>query len=268
MDSDQSIKKVVKEKYGELAKKQSTGACGWSAEISTCCSGYGASAEDYSQLTGYNPSADLKLGCGIPSEVAQIKRGDTVVDLGSGAGNDAFVVRALVGEIGRVIGIDMTDAMVEKARRNAETLQYSNVEFRLGEIEAIPIPDSTADVVISNCVLNLVPNKKSAFREVFRVLKSGGHFSISDVVLTQPLPNSARMATDLYSQCISGALLKEDYLAEIHDAGFKNIHIAIEKPRPVPNDLLREALTVEEYAALDFSKPLALSITVYGEKPQ
>lgn len=268
MESDKKIKEMVQEKYGQIAKQQVGGGCGCQAEKSICCGGYGASAEDYSQIAGYRPSADLRLGCGIPSEVAQINPGDTVIDLGAGAGNDAFVVRALVGESGRVIGIDMTEAMVERARKNAESLGYSNVDFRLGEIEALPIPDDTADVVISNCVLNLVPDKKSAFREVFRVLKPGGHFSISDVVLTQPLPESARKAADLYSQCVSGALLKEDYLAIIDNAGFKNIRVVIEKTKPVSEDLLKVALTAEQYASLDLSKPLALSVTVYGEKPR
>ena len=266
MKSDEGIKGLVKEKYGQIAKQASSEGCGCGSQKS-CCSGYGVASEDYTQLAGYNPNADLHLGCGIPTEVAQIKAGDVVVDLGSGAGNDAFVARALVGETGKVIGIDMTEEMVNKARGNATNLKYANVEFRLGEIEKIPIVDDTADVVISNCVLNLVPSKQNAFSEIFRILKSGGHFSISDVVLTQRLPDSAKSAVELYSQCVSGALLKEEYLAIINETGFKNVRVAIEKPKPVPEDLLQQSLTVEELQALDRRKPLALSITVYAEKP-
>ena len=189
------------------------------------------------------------------------------MDLGSGAGNDAFVARALVGETGKVIGLDMTEAMIEKARKNAASLKFTNVEFRLGEIEKMSIADNTADVVVSNCVLNLVPSKKKAFSQTFQILKPMGHFSISDVVLTQPLPASAQTAAELYAGCVAGALLKEEYLAIIKETGFKNVKVVIEKPLNVPEDLLKQHLSAAEMRSLDRSKPLALSITVYGEKP-
>ena len=184
----------------------------------------------------------------------------------SGAGNDVFVARALAGETGKVIGIDMTEAMVDKARGHAARLGYTNVEFRLGEIENMPVPDNTADVVISNCVLNLVPNKVKAFSEMRRILKPGGHFSVSDVVLAQELPESAKKAAELYAGCVAGALPKDDYLTVISDAGFKNVKVVIEKPLAVPKETLAEALSPEELAQLDTSKPVALSITVRGEK--
>lgn len=266
MKNDEGIKELVKEKYTEIVKQSSGAGCRCGTD-SSCCTDYSTFSDDYTKLAGYNPDADLKLGCGIPTESAQIKSGDVVVDLGSGAGNDAFVARAMVGEKGRVIGIDMTEAMIEKARKNAAALKFANVEFRLGEIEKMPIADNTADVVISNCVLNLVPSKKKAFSETLRILKPKGHFSISDVVLTQPLPASAQTAAELYAGCVAGALLKEEYLAIIKEAGFCNVRVLIEKPLNVPEDLLKQHLSAAEYGSLDRSKPLALSITVYGEKP-
>lgn len=265
MKGEEGIKELVKEKYTEIVKSSGAACC--CGTDSGCCPDYSTFSDDYTKLAGYNPNADLKLGCGIPTEAAQIKAGDVVVDLGSGAGNDAFVARAIVGEKGQVIGIDMTEAMVEKARKNAAGLKFSNVEFRLGEIEKMPIADNTADVVISNCVLNLVPSKKKAFSETLRILKPKGHFSISDVVLTQPLPASAQTAAELYAGCVAGALLKEEYLAIIKETGFKNIKVVIEKPLNVPEDLLGQYVSAEELRSLDRSKPLALSITVYGEKP-
>jgi arsenite methyltransferase len=267
MSNDEGIKKIVKEKYSQIVK-QSSGATCCCGTDSGCCTDFSTFNDDYTKLAGYTPAADLKLGCGIPTEAAQIKAGDVVVDLGSGAGNDVFVARALVGEKGRVIGLDMTEAMIEKARKNAQTLRYTNVEFRLGEIESMPIADNTADVVISNCVLNLVPSKKQAFAETLRILKPGGHFSISDVVLTQELPPSAKSAAELYSGCVAGALLKKDYLAIVEEAGFKNIRVVIEKPLQVPQDLLAQYVSAEDLRSLDKTKPLALSITVYAEKPR
>lgn len=265
MKNDKSIKELVKEKYSQIVK--SSGATCCCGTDSSCCTDYSTFSDDYTNLAGYNPEADLKLGCGIPTEAAQIKAGDVVVDLGSGAGNDAFVARAIVGKVGKVIGIDMTEAMVEKSRKNAASLKFNNVEFRLGEIEKMPIADNTADVVISNCVLNLVPDKRKAFCETFRILKPKGHFSISDVVLTQMLPASAQTAAELYAGCVAGALLKEEYLAIIQEAGFRNIKVVIEKPLNVPEYLLDQYISAEERASLDRTKPLALSITIYGEKP-
>ena len=204
MKTNQELKNIVKEKYGEIARQSKeqneTSCCGAGG-----CTDYTIMSEDYTNLSGYIADADLGLGCGLPTEFAQIKFGNTVVDLGSGAGNDAFVARSIVGETGRVIGIDMTEAMIAKAKLNAIKLNFSNVEFLLGDIENIPIENNTADVVVSNCVMNLVPNKQKAFSETFRILKSGGHFSISDIVLKGELPETLKNAATMYAGCVAGA---------------------------------------------------------------
>jgi len=263
------IKQVVKEKYGEIAKH------GKIHSSCSCCSSdtaadvdYTFFSEDYSKLEGYNPDADLGLGCGIPTDAAKIKPGDTVIDLGSGAGNDVFVARRLVGEAGRVIGIDMTQEMIEKAQENNRKLGYANVEFRFGEIENLPVEDNTANVVISNCVLNLVPDKLKAYQEIYRVLKSGGHFSISDIVLTGILPAKIQAAAEMYAGCVAGALMKEDYINCIRKAGFSNISVVKNKPMTIPDTMLSQLLSVEELKAFKASGSVILSITVYGQKPE
>lgn len=199
MSTDQEIKEMVKEKYGAIAQQSKevnqSSCCGSGCECGTV--EFSVMADDYSALPGYVPDADLALGCGLPTEFAQMKHGDTVVDLGSGAGNDCFVARSIVGESGHIIGIDMTVPMIEKARTNASKLGFSNVEFRLGDIENLPIDDDTADVVVSNCVMNLVPDKQKAFAETFRITKPGGHFSISDIVLRGELSDSLRHEASL-----------------------------------------------------------------------
>lgn len=208
--SEEELKQIVKDQYSQIAlqsKEQNESSC--CGSTSACCGDvntFSIMADEYKSLKGYNPDADLGLGCGLPTQFAKIKKGDTVVDLGSGAGNDCFVARAETGETGRVIGIDMTPAMVEKAKANAAKLGFSNVEFHLAEIENMPLNDNTADVVVSNCVLNLVPNKVNAFREVYRILKPGGHFSISDIVLTGELPVQMKAAATMYAGCVSGAV--------------------------------------------------------------
>ena len=260
------LKEVVKEKYSEIALKpivEETPCC-------SCCSTtgtYTSFSEDYSKLAGYAASADLKLGCGVPTEAARIKPGDTVLDLGSGAGNDAFVARSLVGEKGKVIGLDMTEAMIEKAERNAHTLGYSNVEFQLGEIEQMPLSDGTIDVVISNCVLNLVPDKRKAFSEILRVLRKGGHFAVSDMVLGRPLPEELKQAPELYAGCVAGAVMKKEYLQIIEDTGFKNVQVVIEKPRPLSDDVLRQYLSQVQLDQARREPDYLLSVTVYAEKP-
>ncbi|MBN8548351.1 MAG: arsenite methyltransferase [Deltaproteobacteria bacterium] len=267
MESAGDLKKLVKEKYSEIAKAEGCGSGCCCGVEETTASDYTIFAEDYAKLKGYNPDADLKLGCGVPTEFAKIKSGDVVIDLGSGAGNDAFVARALTGASGKVIGIDMTEAMIEKARRNADKLEFSNVEFRLGEIEDMPLPEATADVVISNCVLNLVPDKQRAFAEILRVLKPGGHFSISDVVLARALPEGLRKAAEMYAGCVSGALLREDYLNLISRQGFSNILIQAEKALSIPDDVLGKYLSAAEIAEFKSSGAAILSLTVYAEKP-
>jgi arsenite methyltransferase len=223
-------------------------------------------AEDYSKLSGYVADADLGLGCGLPTEFAHIKEGDTVVDLGSGAGNDAFVARSVVGAKGKVIGIDMTEKMVDKARANAVKLAFDNVEFRLGDIENMPLAAGIADVVVSNCVLNLVPDKQKAFQETFRILKNGGHFSVSDIVLSGELPENIKHAAEMYAGCVSGAIQKEQYLTIIAEAGFSNVQIQKERKINIPDEILKQYITDSEIAKLRNSGSSVVSITVYAEK--
>ena len=224
-------------------------------------------ADDYTTLEGYNPDADLGLGCGIPTQFAKIKEGDTVVDLGSGAGNDAFVARRYAGEKGKVIGVDFSTQMIEKARANVDKLGFNNIEFRQGDIEHLPLSADKADVVISNCVLNLVPNKKQVFSEIFRVLKQKGHFSISDIVLEGTLPESLQRAAEMYAGCVSGAITKNEYLALIHETGFKNISLLKEKKIIIPDHILSQYLDATELEAYHKQDPGIYSITVYAEKP-
>jgi len=267
MNDNSQIKEMVRQKYSEIAlqdnETNATSCCG-----STCCSTevYNIMNDEYDRLEGYNPDADLKLGCGLPTQFAKIKKGDTVVDLGSGAGNDCFVARHETGESGKVIGIDFTEAMIERARINAEKLNYNNVEFRFGDIEKIPITANMADVVVSNCVMNLVPDKPKAFAEVFRILKPGGHFSISDIVLTGELPERIKNAAEMYAGCVASAIQKNDYLKIIAEAGFKNITLQKEKAIIIPDDILNNYLNNEDRAVYHSNKNIIYSITVYGEK--
>ncbi len=268
MPTDQELKDLVREKYGNIALQDkdtnAASCCG-----ASCCSDevYNIMSEDYTQLKGYNADADLGLGCGLPTQFAKIQPGNVVIDLGSGAGNDAFIARAETGETGKVIGIDFTDAMITKARHNAEVRGFHNVEFRQGDIEQMPVSDNVADVIVSNCVLNLVPNKNGVFSEIFRVLKPGGHFSISDVVLTGNLPASLKETAEMYAGCVSGASQKEVYLELISQNGFQNITIQKEKAIIIPDDILEKYLTPEELAAFKSQQAGIFSITVYAEKP-
>lgn len=270
MTSNEDLKEMVKEKYGAIAgqgrDENQASCCG-----STCgCSEpeFTVMAEDYTRLPGYVPDADLALGCGLPTEYARISPGDTVVDLGSGAGNDCFVARSVAGEQGRVIGIDMTEAMIARARANAARLGFGNVEFRMGDIEAIPVEQNTADVVVSNCVMNLVPDKVRAFAETFRILKPGGHFSISDIVLVGELPEGLRDEAALYAGCISGAVQKEDYLGVIRGAGFANVTVQKERRIEVPREILLRHLSEAQLLDFETRRVGIFSITVYAEKPR
>jgi len=257
MTHEEKIKEMVKQSYSEIALQG--GCCG-----ADCCSGI--MNDDYSQLDGYNPDADLGLGCGLPTQFAKIKKGDVVIDLGSGAGNDCFVARAETGETGKVIGIDFTPAMIEKARSNAEKRGFKNVSFRQGDIEKIPVTANAADVIVSNCVLNLVPNKKAVFSEIYRVLKVGGHFSISDIVLTGELPEKIQTAAEMYAGCVAGASQKSDYLDFIEQAGFKNITLQKETSILIPDDILKNYLTEKEIEIYKANPSIIRSITVYAEK--
>jgi len=268
MVTDEQIKEMVQQKYSEIALQEKdvnqASCCG-----SGCCSTevYNIMSDDYSRLEGYNPDADLGLGCGLPTQFANIQKGNMVIDLGSGAGNDCFIARQETGEAGKVIGIDFTPAMIEKARANAEKLQFNNVEFRQGDIERMPVTANTADVIVSNCVLNLVPNKDGVFKEIFRVLKPGGHFSISDIVLDGSLPPKIQTAAEMYAGCVSGAIQKQDYLGLITNNGFTGITIQKEKVIAIPDDILAQYLTVDEIAQFKTSNTGIYSITVYAEKP-
>lgn len=262
----EDLKLIVKEKYSEIVRSndQSSSCCG----TSSCCSGtdYTVFSENYKDLKGYNPDADYSLGCGIPTEYAQIKPGDTVLDLGSGAGNDCFVARALAGENGKVIGVDMTEAMISKARKNNEKLGFSNVEFRHGDIENMPVEASGIDVVISNCVLNLVPDKDKAFAEIYRVLKPGGHMSVSDVVLRGVLPEKIQHAAEMYAGCVSGAIDIDLYLEKMKKSGLKNIKVQKEKMIILPDESLLNLLDRDELGEFRNSGSGIFSITVYAEK--
>ncbi|MBF0299517.1 MAG: arsenite methyltransferase [Oligoflexia bacterium] len=266
MDSSEKIKNIVKNKYGEIARNTSSSCCSGACGCGTGTTDYSFVGESYSGRSGYNPDADLNLGCGIPTDVANIKEGDTVVDLGSGAGNDAFVARSLVGQSGRVIGVDMTEDMIKKAKENNKKMGYLNVEFLFGEIEKLPIDDNVANVVISNCVLNLVPDKVKAFAEIYRVMKNGGHFSISDIVTTAELPNYIKSAAEAYTGCVAGALLEEDYLRIIKETGFVNIKVAKRRNISIPDDMLQTFLSSEEMIEFKKNEVGIFSITVYGEK--
>ncbi|RYD85271.1 MAG: arsenite methyltransferase [Verrucomicrobiaceae bacterium] len=268
MQTEQELKNLVREKYAQIAAQDKD------TNAASCCGAGGCSTEvynimsdDYTQLEGYNADADLGLGCGLPTQFAMIKPGQTVIDLGSGAGNDAFIARHEVGENGKVIGIDFTPEMIEKARQNAEVRGFNNVEFRQGDIEKMPVTANTADVIVSNCVLNLVPNKDGVFKEIFRVLKPGGHFSISDIVLVGNLPANIRNAAEMYAGCVSGAIQRDVYLELIKVNGFTSILVQKEKQIIIPDDILRNYLSESELESFKRSDVGIYSITVYAQKP-
>src|SRR6056297_1006057 len=261
------IKNIVKQKYDQIAKdsnrKNQSSCCGGS----DCCSGedYSVFNDDYSGLEGYNQEADLGLGCGIPVYYADLRRGDTVLDLGSGAGNDCFVARSMVGDVGFVYGLDFSKKMVTKARKNAIRMGYENMKFLLGEIEAMPLNDNTADKVLSNCVLNLVPDKSSAFAEVFRVLKPGGSFCISDVVTIGDLPEPVLKSAEMYAGCVAGAVSREAYLDIIKKTGFSDIQVHKEKQIVLPDEMLSKFLSSEALEAFKSSIRGIYSITVFAK---
>ena len=269
MKTNEELKELVKLKYSEIAlqdkdtnQSSCCGAGGCSTEV------YNIMSEDYTKLQGYNADADLGLGCGLPTQFAQIKKGDTVIDLGSGAGNDCFIARSETGETGKVIGIDFTEAMISKARENADKLGFNNVEFRLGDIEHMPVTANAADVIVSNCVLNLVPDKNAVIKDIYRVLKPGGHFSISDIILTGSLPEKIRTAAEMYAGCVSGAIQKEEYIELINQNGFVNIIVQKEKPIIIPDDILSNYLSADEINEFKNGNGATVSVTVYAEKPE
>ena len=263
-----NLKAIVKEKYSEIAKQSKTqnetSCCGSSGFCDSV--DYTVFSDDYSNLQGYNSDADLGLGCGTPTDFAHLKPGDSVLDLGSGAGNDCFVARVIVGESGKVTGLDFTEAMIEKARINNEKLGYQNVEFVQGDIEQMPLRDNSFDVVISNCVLNLVPDKEKAFKEIYRVLKPGGHFCVSDVVISGKLPEKIKDDAEMYAGCVSGAIQKNDYLEIIRENNFMNTSIEKEKEIEIPNSILLNYISMDELRKFKKTRTGIYSITVRAKK--
>ena len=268
MKTEQELKDIVKTRYTKIAEQ------GKAENASSCCGAttptnkvYNIMMDDYTNTEGYVDEADLGLGCGLPTHFAKIKKGDTVIDLGSGAGNDCFVARHETGAEGKVIGIDFTPIMIKKARINAEKLGYNNVEFREGDIDDMPVSDNVADVIVSNCVLNLVPSKEKVIKEIYRVLKHGGHFSISDIVLVGNLPDELKEDAEMYAGCVAGAIQKTKYLQHISDAGFSNVTIQKEKPITIPDDILSKYMSEDMIRDFNSSSIGIFSITVYAEKP-
>lgn len=268
MQNENEIKDMVRQKYSEIAQQDKA------QNQSSCCGSGGCSTEvynimtdDYTSVEGYNAEADLNLGCGLPTQFAKIKPGDTVIDLGSGAGNDCFIARKEVGEAGTVIGIDFTPAMISLARKNAAKLGFENVEFRQGDIENMPVAANSADVIVSNCVLNLVPNKDAVLKEIYRVLKPGGHFSIADIVRIGDLPEKISQAAEMYAGCVAGSIQKELYLQLIKANGFENSTIQKEKPIIIPDDILSNYLQADEIAQYKNNGMGIYSLTVFASKP-
>lgn len=269
-DRKPDMKELVKQRYNDLALLDK-------ASIGCCCNPMAPAipskkvftmmSEDYSQLKGYESDADLGVGCGLPTKYARIQKGDTVVDLGSGAGNDCFIAREETGETGRVIGIDFAPQMLAKARNNATKRGFTNIVFLEGDIEEMPLSDCTANVIVSNCVLNLLPQKNKIFKEIYRVLKPGGHFCISDVVLNGTFPKEFTDNAAMYAGCIASAIQREDYLNEIEKANFTDIKVERTKTITIPDEVLQEHLdksTIEKYKAGNVG---IYSITVTGKRP-
>ena len=263
------LKLIVKEKYGKIAldNRSENSCCG----SSSCCGpgvDYSVFSEKYDKKVGYNPEADMNLGCGIPTDFAQIKAGDHILDLGSGAGNDCFVARAIVGDTGKVTGLDMTEPMIAKARENCARLKFTNVDFVPGDIEDMPFDDNKFDVVISNCVLNLVPDKIKAFDQIFRVLKPGGHFCVSDVVIKGKLSEKMKQDAELYAGCVSGASEMNNYLQIVERSGFDDIKVHKQKEIKLPETLLSEYNDRNELTSYSAGDTGIFSITVSASKPR
>jgi SAM-dependent methyltransferase len=272
---DKRIKKVVRNGYAQIAKQESS-CC---SPVNSCC-GSTDLARDISKKVGYTDEelhtvpegANLGLGCGNPVALASLKEGEVVLDLGAGAGFDCFLAAQKVGDKGRIIGVDMTPEMIDKARGNANQGNYENVEFRLGEIENLPVADNSVDAVISNCVINLSPDKERVFQEAFRVLKPGGRLMVSDMVLLQALPEFIKNSIEAYIGCLSGAILRDDYLGAIRAAGFQEVRIVDETSFPIQlmaNDPTARAILEELRIPLEKAEDVAssvVSINVYGVK--
>jgi SAM-dependent methyltransferase len=268
LTTDTDIKQVVRERYASAAVAKSS-CCGPKSCGGTSGPDLGLNmiGDAYQGVDGYLSDADLGLGCGLPTRHAGIKEGDVFLDLGSGAGIDAFVARRIVGKSGRVIGVDMTPEMIERARENAAKLGYDNVEFRLGEIEDLPVKAATVDVVVSNCVLNLVPDKARAFAEIYRVLRPGAHFCVSDIVATGELAEPIKKAAALYVGCLAGALPRETYLRSIENAGFEEVEVSETKAVELPDEVLSLHLREPDIVTFRRTGVSLQSITVRATKP-
>jgi arsenite methyltransferase len=264
------LKSVVKEKYGLIAKQSSAsgGKPACCCMPSDCCgTDYSFMGEDYTAVQGYAGEADLGLGCGIPTEYAGLKPGHKVLDLGSGAGNDCFVARATIGETGWVTGLDFSEEMIDKARKNLQKMGFANMDFVAGDIEDMPLESETFDVVLSNCVINLVPDKQKAFAETMRVLKPGGHFCFSDVVLKGMLPDALKTDAELFAGCVSGAMEMEEYLEVIRQAGFTRLRVHKLREIDMPRSIFYKHLSVEEYRQDKLDGAGIFSLTVSAVKP-
>lgn len=266
-DAD-AVRASVRAQYAAVAvgETNSEGCCG-PACGGDANDGVNFIGDGYVGTDGYLADADLQLGCGVPTDLAELAPGDTVLDLGSGAGVDAFIARRVVGDDGFVIGVDMTPEMVEKARTNTEALGYTNVAFRLGEIEALPVESDSIDVAISNCVLNLVPDKAQAFAEMARVLKPGGHFCVSDVVTRGALPASVKRSAELWAGCVAGAMDEGAYLEGLGAVGFEEVEVRAAHPLDLPDAALAAFLSPDELGAYRASGGGLYSVTVFGVKP-
>lgn len=283
---DKKIKKIVRDAYAKVARQDDSSSAAGEKESSCCstvssCCGSADLAQDISKKIGYSEDeikavpegANLGLGCGNPVALASLREGETVLDLGSGAGFDCFLAADKVGKSGKVIGIDMTPEMIEKARENVEKGNYENIEFKLGDIENLPVEDNSVDVIISNCVINLSPDKKKVFNEAFRVLKPGGRLMISDIVLLKELPDFIKNSIEAYVGCVSGAVLKDEYIEAIKEAGFEQVKIVDESSYPddyIDNDPTAKAIIEKFNISLEEVKEVARRVTsvkVNGVKP-
>jgi len=261
--SNDELREIVRQKYAQVVTSSSPGCCGSGCGEEVKLNMIG---DAYDGIDGYMAEADLGLGCGIPVEYAGLRSGQTVLDLGSGAGLDVFVARNEVGPSGHVIGVDMTAGMIARARENVHRSGYENVEFRLGEIEHLPVLSDSIDVVISNCVLNLVPDKKQAFAEIWRVLKPGGHFCVSDIVASGELPDWVKGIAEAYAGCVAGAIPRQDYLQIIQETGFQHIEVARERRIQIPAELLADSLTLRQQEEVANSDLQVMSVTVKAFK--
>jgi arsenite methyltransferase len=269
MRTDDETRALVRERYAAVAREAESccgqASCGCGPEMAP--DGLNVIGNAYAGVAGHLAEADLNLGCGVPTRHAALRPGETVLDLGSGAGNDAFIARHEVGPEGRVLGVDMTSEMIAKSRANAAKLGYQNVEFREGQIERLPVDSGSVDIVISNCVLNLVPDKGRAFAEMFRVLRPGGRFCVSDIVATGELPAPVREVAALYVGCVSGAMAEASYLALLETTGFQDVRVAEARSIPLSDEALAGYMSPADIAAFRTSGIALKSVTVLGTRP-